>query len=83
MAEDTLAIQPTTPTPAPVAPTLLKMFRGDDTRANIVEVQAVAVVDENARVIQPMTDATGQQILAALVSINNILAASTGCGLPL
>lgn len=85
MAETDIAIPATptvtTPTPPPV---LIKTFSALDINGNLVEIQAITQVDEIGRIeALPLTEATGQQILAALLSINNILFESTNCGAPI
>jgi hypothetical protein len=80
MADDIIAIQGTAT--APAAPTVnVKTFSAIDAAGRLVEIQGIALVDEFSRLMQaPLTEATGQQILAMLVSINNTLVEWTNCG---
>lgn len=80
MADDNIAIQPTTPQTGPV--TYIKTFKVKDPNGADVEAQAVVLVDEFGDACErPLTQATGMQILAMLQNIYNVLAESTGVGL--
>lgn len=81
MAEDTVAIQPAAPA-VTTTPVLIKTFSAIDANGQTVEIQAVALVDSNGRIVDPLTENTGRAILETLISINNILAESTGLGTP-
>jgi photosystem II stability/assembly factor-like uncharacterized protein len=72
--DDNVPIAPVAPA-STAAPMLVKTFRVTDSTGAVVEVQAVAVTDADGRTVTPLSEDTGQQILAALRSINNLLAA--------
>lgn len=65
---------------APSSQVLIKALRLVDSQGRTVEVQGVSLIDENGAVMQPLSEQTGRDILAALTSINNILSEYTGCG---
>jgi hypothetical protein len=83
-SQDDVVVIGTAPPGGPTQPqgtTNIKTFRALDLNGNLVEIQAVVAVDELGRVLQrPMTEETGQQILAALVNMTNTLVEFTNCG---
>jgi hypothetical protein len=65
--------------PVPTSTTMnVKTFKGLDVNGNVVEVQAIVETDSDGAPIKPLSEATGQRILAALIAIDQKLALSTG-----
>ena len=83
MAADSQIAIPAAPGTAPAAPVVgIKTFIvKDPTTGQLVHLQGIVLMDEDqVDAIHPMSERTGQNILAALLSINNILNEFTGCG---
>lgn len=86
--EDNVAIAPIVPVAAPgstvpviPAPTLIKTFRVLDANNQVVEIQAVALVNADGRAPDPLTEQTGRDILEMLRRLHNVMADYTGTGI--
>jgi hypothetical protein len=61
------SVQIATPsTTTPNAPSFIKTFDVRDSNGNVVSIQAVALVNEYGRIINVMTEQTGQDIVDML-----------------
>ena len=58
-------------TSVPAAPFLIKTFDVRDSSGNVVSIQAVCLVNEFGRIVDPITDETGRNLVDA---INRLLA---------
>lgn len=81
MAETSIQVQPATAQgQAAPAPLPIKMFLVED--GTNTQVQAMCLTDDQGRAYQPMTEATGQQIVRLLTQLVSMMAVSTGGLLP-
>lgn len=78
MANDAnIPVQPAAPVAqGPVLP--VKTFAVTDINGVVVYVQAVCLVDELGRPVTPMSEATGQALLAAVKALHTTLAQNVG-----
>ena len=73
MAESAIAIPSATTTAPATAVAQIRTFRVLNSAGALVEIQGVALLDEQGCAINAMSEDTGRVIAAALKSINNIL----------
>ena len=78
MAETSVPVQPagTTQAGAAPAPLQLKMVAPSD--GSGTQTQGVTLFDDQGRSVQPMTEATGQQIVRLLTQLVAMTAVATG-----
>lgn len=80
MAEDVIPISAgAAAAPATVG---VKAFSMVDPQGRLVEVQAVLIVDEIGRPYRPMSEDTAQRLAAAIETLANLMADSTGAMRP-
>lgn len=77
MADSAVPIQPATPTTA-VAPIGIRTFTVTDSNGNILQLQGFAVVDDQNRSFVPMSESTGQAIVAAIKELHTAFALANG-----
>lgn len=77
MADEIIAVAPSASAPT-VAPVAIKMESAPDQNGRSVLIQAVCVVDEMGRPVQPMTQELGIDLLSAIKELHACLANSTG-----
>ena len=76
MADDKISVQPASPAPAapPVGVKVLTVPSGDG--VSQVVIQAVCLLNEFGRPVTPMSEATGQDLLAAIKALTAALTAN-------
>lgn len=81
MVDTVIAVQPAAAvTTAPIAS--VKVFSSVDANGATVLTQAMALVDEFGRTYQPMTEATGQDLVQAIKALHAHLANFNGDLMP-
>ena len=78
MADTGIAIQPSAPATPPPAPVIVKTFQQADELGNIVQIQAVMLVDEFGRYQQLMTEKTGRQLVMAIRDLHQAYIGNDG-----
>lgn len=77
MADQVVPVTPATQAPA-ATPVPLRMANSPNDSGVSVVTQAVYLVNDQGRVMTPMTEETGQDILAAIKELHTCLARFTG-----
>ena len=72
MADSSLPVQPASPAPVS-APAQVKVFTLPGPGGTTVLAQAVAIVDDQGRLVAPLTESTGQALLEAIVNLTQVL----------
>lgn len=80
MSDANINVQPASTAPAP-ASVQIKVFSAVDVIGNPVLVQAVALVDENGKPLQLMTEQTGLALVDAIQQLHSVLTLNGNGGL--
>lgn len=77
MGDSTVAVQPAAQAP-PGQPVAIRTFVVLDANGQPVQIQAMTMVDEFNRSTPPMSEATGQALLAAIKALHADFALANG-----
>jgi hypothetical protein len=69
LPDDSVPVAAPTPATSPGVGSLIKTFNARDPNGNIVDIQAVVLVNEYGKILDPLSEGTGREIVDALKNL--------------